>query len=187
MPAIDATTLSSATAARVFPAEGTTLARVLHDAEFRKAFHTRLKSSNRFMVALYRIGLLPLFGLGRSIMLLGTQGRVSGTRRDFPVGYIRIGKDLMLLSAWGKNANWYKNILAHPDKVTVQIGLRRIPVRAQVVDDPAEVRSLMLRFVRESPVGAKQVLGWDAAHDCPESADFSPIAQQVLVVRFVAK
>jgi deazaflavin-dependent oxidoreductase (nitroreductase family) len=175
------------TAARKLPAEGTALAKVLYDTAFRNAFHARLKSANRYVVALYRMGILPLFGLSRRIMLLVTRGRTSGKQRYFPVGYFRIGKDIVLFSAWGTRSNWFKNLVAAPDDVCLRIGLRRFPVRAHVLADAGEIRILLAQFVAQSPAQAKGLLGWEAGRDRIETADFTPIVENVLVVRFAEK
>jgi deazaflavin-dependent oxidoreductase (nitroreductase family) len=173
--------------ARVFPIPGTTLDRVLSEPEFRREFHAKLKKFNPVIVALYRIGLLPLFGAARSIMLLTTMGRKSGKSRQTPVGYFRIGGVLHLFSAWGKRANWYKNLVANPENVTIRIGLRKLAVRARVLGDPAEIQRTLEQFVTESPQQAHSLFGWDPAQDRIETADFSAIIDKVLVVRFEEK
>jgi len=178
---------SSPPTTRVFPAPGTRLAELISNPEFRSTFHSRLQSSNRFMVALYRIGLLPLFGMGRSIMLLTTKGRKSGKPRHFPVGYFRIGGVIHLLSGWGRAANWYKNLLANPDEVSLQVGFRRFAVRAQVLDDASEIKRALEQFVSESPSQAQALIGWDPDRDRIETADFSPMIRDVLVVRFLER
>jgi len=172
---------------RVFPLPGTNLDRVLSEPEFRRDFHAKLKKSNPVIVALYRIGLLSLLGTTRSIMLLSTKGRKSGKNRQTPVGYFRIGGALYLFSAWGKNSNWYKNLAASPDNVALQIGRKKFAVRAEVLVDPAEIQHTLEQFVTESPKQAYYLFGWDPDQDRLDNADFSPIINKVLVVRFVNK
>jgi len=172
---------------RVYPVPGTNLDRVLSEPEFRRNFHAKLKKYNPIIAALYRIGLLPLFGAARSIMLLTTKGRKSGKSRQTPIGYFRIGGVLYLFSAWGKGSNWYKNLTAAPNNVTVQIGRNKMPVRASILTDPAEIQRTLEKFVTESPKQAGYLFGWDPAKDIIDNADFSPIIQKVLVVRFNEK
>ena len=172
---------------RVFPLPGTTLYDLIHRPEFRQAFHSRLKLTNRFVVLLYRLGVLPLLGLAKQIMLLTTRGRKSGQPRHFPVGYVRIGDAIYLFSSWGKQANWYKNLVANPDDVTLQVGFRRLAVNAKVLDEPMEIKRTLGQFVSESPSQAKNLIGWDPDRDRIEAADFSPFINQVLVVRFVER
>jgi deazaflavin-dependent oxidoreductase (nitroreductase family) len=169
---------------RVFPVPGTNLGRVLSEPEFRRDFHAKLKKYNPVIVALYRIGLLPLFGASRSIMILTTKGRKSGKSRRTPIGYFHIGGVLHLFSAWGKGSNWYKNLVTNPNEVTIQIGRRKLPVRASVLENPAEIQHTLEQFVTESPEQARNLFGWDPAQDRIETADFSAIIGKVLVVRF---
>jgi deazaflavin-dependent oxidoreductase (nitroreductase family) len=161
------------------------MARLIDEPEFRRAFHARLKTYNPFVVTLYKIGLLPLFGAARTVMLLTTQGRRSGKLRQTPIGYFRIGGVIHLFSAWGKQASWYKNILAHPDQLGVQVGLRKLRVHAQIVDDPGEIQRTLEQFVTESPAAARTLLGWNPDFDQIAAADFSGIVQGVLIVRLV--
>jgi hypothetical protein len=99
-----------------FPTPETRLFKILNDAKFKHSFLTNLKINNPLIVALYRSGILLLFGWSRSIMLLKTLGRKSGKPRDTPIGYFRIGVVIHLFSAWGKGAGWYKNLIAAPVK-----------------------------------------------------------------------
>lgn len=172
---------------KIFPTQDKNLARLLFDPVYRAAFHARLKKYNPAVVALYRSGLLPLLGAGRSVMLLGTVGRKSKQRRYTPIGYWRIGGSLYVLSGWGKQAGWFKNLLAAPNDVTIKLGMRNMRVRPQPLYDPIEIQALLEQFVRESPRQAQVLLGWEPGRDSLAGADFSPIIQDVLIVRFVEK
>jgi len=170
---------------RQFPTPDTNLGRLLSDPEFKRTFHAQLKIWNPFVVAFYRAGLLPLFGASRTVMLLTTKGCKSGKARRSPVGYFRIGGGIYLFSGWGKRSSWYKNLCANPDAVTVQIGLRRLSVRPQVLEDPAEIQRTLEQFIRESPAAARYLFGWQPGVDSLACADFSPIINNVLIVRFI--
>jgi len=169
--------------ARAFPSEGTNLARILSDTSYRQAFHARLKKYNPLVVLLYRAGLLPLLGVSRTVMLLTTQGRKSGKRRSTPIGYFTIGGVMHLFSAWGKSSSWYKNLLANPQAVWVQVGMRQRAVRASVLQEPAEIQRTLEQFVTESPAQARYLLGWEPDRDRIDQADFSTVIQRVLIVR----
>ena len=75
---------------------------IITDPEYRKTFQSRVKGGNRMMAPLYKLRILPLFGLGKQIMLLTTRGRVSGQLRDTPIGYFRIDGLIHVLSGWEK-------------------------------------------------------------------------------------
>ena len=171
--------------ARAFPTQETNLARILSDPQYRKTFHAQLKRYNPVIVALYRIGLLPLIGAGRTIMLLTTRGNKSGKLRTTPIGYFKIGGDIYLFSAWGKGTVWYKNIMAHPGEVWIQIGMRKRRVQAQTLEDPVEIRRVLEQLITESPSQAGHLLGWDAVRDRLDHADFSSIINYVLIVKFI--
>lgn len=172
---------------RTFPIEGTNLSRVLSDQPYRQSFHAQLKRYNPLIVALYKTGLLSLFGASRTVMLLTTRGRKSGKLRSTPIGFFRIGGIIHLFSAWGKAASWYKNMLASPNDVWIQIGLRRWPVRAEEIGEPGEMEQVLTQLIEESPSSAHTLFGWDPDHDRIDRANFSPILAQVLIIRFYEK
>ena len=168
---------------RKYPIENTNLGRLLSDSKFRSSFHARLKKYNPVVVGLYRSGLLPLLGVGRSVMLLTTRGRKSGKKRITPIGYFYIDGVIHIFSAWGKQAQWYKNLIANPNQVTIQIGFGQKAVRPQILEDRAEILRTVELFIAESPEQAKYLFGWNPDHDRIEDADFSPIVNDVLIVR----
>jgi len=175
------------TSRRAYPVAGTPLAKVIGDPAHRKSFQKRLQSMNKYVVALYRLGVLPLLGTGKTTMILTTRGRTSGQLRRFPVGYFRIAGQIHLLSGWGADANWYKNILAHPDDVALQIGFQHMAVRANILQDPIEIKHIIETLVAESPTNAQRLFGWDPQSDCLEAADFSPMIEHVVFVRFTER
>jgi deazaflavin-dependent oxidoreductase (nitroreductase family) len=171
-------------APRAFPAPGTMLYDLIANPEFRETFHSKLKLTNRLVVPLYKLWVLPLLGVGKAIMLLTTRGRKSQTMRDFPVGYHRIDDTICVFSGWGKEANWYKNLMAYPEDVYVQTGFRRFPVRPEVVEDRRELKGIIERFILRNPAAAQTLIGWDPDRDDLHTADLSPMIEKVLVVRF---
>jgi len=171
-------------ARRSFPLQGTMLFELVNNPEFKQNFHARLQASNRFFVFFYKIYLLPLMGMGKQIMVLSTKGRTSHKMRDFPIGYYCIDGTVHVFSGWGKAANWYKNIIANPNEVYLQVGFRRFHATPEVVEDPTELHKTIERFIICCPKGAQQLIGWDPQHDSLETADFSMMIKKVLVVRF---
>lgn len=172
---------------RKFPLEGTNLYKVLFDPQHRQSFHVQLKTYNPLVVILYRMGLLPLFGASRTVMLLTTRGRKSGKLRSTPIGYFRIGGVIYLFSAWGKGASWYKNMLADPRDIWIQIELRRFHAHAQILEEPTELWHTLEQFMTESPAQAHYLFGWEPGRDRMNSADFSEVIQRVSIVRFIEK
>ena len=171
-------------ARRAFPLPGTNLYKFMSDPEYKKIFHARVKQGNRWLAPLYKLGVLPLLGLGSRVMLLTTRGRTSHQMRDTPIGYFRIDSVIHVFSGWGKEANWYKNMLAYPDDVYVQAGFRRFRVRTEVLQDAQELKRAYERLVLQDLQGARTLMGWDPKQDHLETADFSFMIEKVMVVQF---
>jgi deazaflavin-dependent oxidoreductase (nitroreductase family) len=173
--------------ARKFPIEGTNLARILSDPQYRQSFHAQLKRYNPLIVGLYKMGLLPLFGVSRTVMLITTRGRKSGKLRSTPIGYFRIGGVIHLFSAWGKNTSWYKNMTTYPNDISIQVGLKKWPVHAHVLEDQAEIERTLAQFITESPAQARYLFGWEPGRDRMDHADFTAVIKRVLIIRFESK
>jgi deazaflavin-dependent oxidoreductase (nitroreductase family) len=169
---------------RAFPLPGTNLYKLISDPAFKKVFHARVKQGNRWLIPLYKLGILPLLGLGKQIMLLTTKDRKSHQMRDTPIGYFRLDDSIYVFSGWGKEANWYKNMVVCPEEVYVQIGFRRFEARPEVVEDPQELKQVIERLILQDPKVARMLMGWDVKCDHLETADFSLMIEKVLVVRF---
>jgi deazaflavin-dependent oxidoreductase (nitroreductase family) len=68
------------------------------------------------------------------MLLLDHVGARSGTRRTSPLGYIVDGDAYVVIASKGgdpRHPAWFHNLRAHPD-VTIQVGGRRLDVRARV-------------------------------------------------------
>jgi F420H(2)-dependent quinone reductase len=76
------------------------------------------------------------------VLLLDHVGAKSATRRTSPLVYGRDGDRFVLVASKGgypKNPAWLHNVLASPD-TTVQVGSRRIDVRARVAEGEERAR-----------------------------------------------
>ncbi|HET7016159.1 MAG TPA: nitroreductase/quinone reductase family protein [Streptosporangiaceae bacterium] len=77
--------------------------------------------------------------MGFNALVLTTIGAKTGTERTTPVGWFPGPDDswLIVASAAGaaRNPAWYYNIAAHPDKVTIEVDGRTIPVTARQLHD----------------------------------------------------
>jgi deazaflavin-dependent oxidoreductase (nitroreductase family) len=170
---------------KTFPVPGTALADILGEESKRRAFHANTRFINRYVVFAYRIGLLPLLGAGGSMMLIGTVGRKTGKLRYFPVSYIDLGGEKLLISGWGEDSNWYKNIVASPENVNLQVGFQRIRVKPVFVEAAEKKLGIIRRIIEEKPGDAKRIFGWDPQTDRMQDADFSAILEKALFVRFL--
>lgn len=93
-------------------------------------------SLNPVVVATLRLGLpFPPYPADGALVM-ETFGRRTGTRRLTPMGCLRDGDRLLVVSEHGRHADWLRNALAAPD-ATVRFWLagRQHRGRVQVVDD----------------------------------------------------
>lgn len=78
-----------------------------------------------------------MVAIGQPILLLHTRGARSGQPRTTPLLYTRHGDGFVVVASKAgaeHHPAWYHNIRAHPDDVAIEIGGRRIPVHARVVE-----------------------------------------------------
>ncbi len=77
--------------------------------------------------------------MGFNALILTTIGAKTGAKRTVPVGWFPGPDDswLIVASAAGAIGNpaWYYNIAANPDKVTIEVDGRTIPVTASQLHD----------------------------------------------------
>ncbi|HEX2087693.1 MAG TPA: nitroreductase family deazaflavin-dependent oxidoreductase [Solirubrobacteraceae bacterium] len=103
--------------------------------------HTLLYRATRGVVGHHVPGAPPM-------LLLDHVGAKSGRRRTTPLAYLKDGPDYVIVASKGghpKHPAWYHNLRAHPD-TTIQVGSRRLPVRARVAD-PDEREKLWPKVV----------------------------------------
>ncbi len=96
-----------------------------------------------------KVGNLP----GVNFLLLHTYGAKSNQERITPVLYFKDGDNYVLVAAKGgapTNPDWYYNILAHPDDVTVEVGTEHFKVHATVAE-PVERNRIFADVARQSP------------------------------------
>jgi deazaflavin-dependent oxidoreductase (nitroreductase family) len=82
------------------------------------------------------------------ICLLEHRGRKTGKLRTTPLVYLEDGDRIVVVASQAgrpEHPMWYLNLLADPD-VTVQVGRRRLPMRARVAEG-AERADLWTRLV----------------------------------------
>lgn len=170
-----------------FPQPETNLAKILSGSDYRTKFHANLKTWNPVIAFLYRMGILPLLGMSKTVMLLITRGCKSGKIRYTPIGYFTIGGKKYLISAWGRGTGWYRNLTASPQQVAIQIGLKKQSVIPQELTEPTEIRRTLEELISESPDVAKYLFGWDPGVDELDKSDFSQMIERVMLIRFIPK
>ena len=106
------------------------------------------KSIFRLPLYLYQLGWGPALKW-LPLLILTTEGRKSGMARHVVVEYRRHGSKYYIVSGWGKNTDWYKNVLQNP-RVTIQLGSEVLDAKALPVDNPPEALSALYMFSRNS-------------------------------------
>jgi deazaflavin-dependent oxidoreductase (nitroreductase family) len=79
---------------------------------------------------------------GPTMLLLDHVGARSAVKRTTPLVYVRDGENVVLVASKGgypRHPAWFHNLRAHPDTL-VQIGSRRLAVRARVADPQERAR-----------------------------------------------
>ncbi len=84
----------------------------------QEALRQGFRVLNWFMVGLWRLGLGSWVNswpsVGGRILVLVHRGRKTGATRLTPVNYAMVGGDLFCVAGFGNRADWYQNIMAHP-------------------------------------------------------------------------
>lgn len=89
------------------------------DAKKVENLRQSFKYFNKFMVFLWRLGMGWWFGLWPQgwgqIMVITHIGRVTGKRYRTPVNFAIVNGEVFCTAGFGKQADWYRNILANPN------------------------------------------------------------------------
>lgn len=142
-----------------------------------------LRRLNRIVVPLYRLRILPFFGIGWIILLLTTVGRRTGKTRWNPLEFHRIDGVIHISAARGEKTDWVRNIRANPKKVRVQIGFRRFQPRVEIVEEMSEKIKFIEWMIENIPREAQMGFGWNSNEDVLANADLSPLAEFMTIIR----
>jgi hypothetical protein len=154
----------------------------------RKRFIKRFKFMNKYLIKpLYKVGIIPLVGLGRFLILIYTKGRKSGLERITPIEHQIINGVIHIFAGRGKKADWLRNMLANPDDVKIKKGFKKYSVRIKVVEDKEEVADVFKWFVINVPIMPRFVFGWRKRKDNIETSDFSYLVENLVVIRLYKK
>ncbi len=107
----------------------------------------------RVFKTLYALGLGPV--VGKIVLLLTTTGRKSGLPRTTPLQYEEVDGSIIVASAKGVKADWFRNILANPC-VSVRCQSRQFQGLAEPVTDPERIADFIELRLKRHPrmVGA---------------------------------
>jgi hypothetical protein len=157
---------------------------LLADKKKQKKFLKRFKFMNKYLVKpLYKTGIIPLFGIGRFLILIYTKGRKSGKIRITPIEHQIIEGTIHLFAGRGKKADWVRNMIANPEDVIIKKSFRKFPVKFEIIQEKEEVVKVFKWFVTNVPIMPRFVFGWRKRKDDINEADFSFIADNLLVIK----
>ena len=121
----------------------------------------------------YALGLGSLFG--RMVLLLTTVGRKTGRPRVTPLVYDQQGDTILVASARGARADWFRNIQANPS-VHIRIGRRQLAGMATVVTDPDQIADYLERQFQRSPRMFGAILRSEGLPSHPSRGDLLALA-----------
>lgn len=102
----------------------------------------------RFMNRRVAVNNSPNLKGGELVLVLYHVGRKSGFPRATPLQYEEVDGDYYVASARGQQADWFRNVVAHP-QVEMLVKGQRLPAQAEPVTDPAEIADFLeMRLIR---------------------------------------
>jgi deazaflavin-dependent oxidoreductase (nitroreductase family) len=135
-------------------------------------------------IGLYRARLGIL--LGHRFVLVNHVGRRTGRAHQTVLEVVaqdRTTGQVTVASGFGPEADWYRNLLAHPD-VTIQQGTRTVPVRAVALDEHDAAEALA-DYARRHPVAARFLARFMGLSGTGSALASRAVARVVPVIRFV--
>jgi len=102
----------------------------------------RAKLALGFMTFLLRRGWMgPASDI---LMVITTTGRKSGKQHSIPIGYLRDGDDIVVLTS-GNPSNWFRNVLASGTAI-LEIKKEKLNVRGELITDETERQRIFAMY-----------------------------------------
>ena len=127
----------------------------------------------------YALGLGPVYG--RLVLLLTTTGRVSGLPRVTPLQYEEIEGDIVVASARGSQADWFRNIQVNPS-VYVRIKSRQFEGIAEPVTDPKRIADFLAYRLDKNPMMVGFIMSREGVSRNPSRAELENHAARKAMV-----
>jgi len=169
----------------VFPKPDTYFYRLMNHKkkELPRSYKWLKRLNKYFMVPLYRLRILPLFGIGWIFLMISTVGRRTGKTHRSPLEFHRINNVIHIAAGRGEKTDWVKNIRKNPDKVKVQVGFRSFYAQVEIIEDITEKVKYIEWMLKNIPKEAEMGFGWDPKTDSIEQSDFTPLASFLPIIR----
>lgn len=136
----------------------------------------------RLPVWLYRARLGIL--LGNRFVLINHVGRKTGKLRQVVVEVVVRNPAtgaVTVASGFGPRADWYRNLLAHPD-ATIQLGSRSLTVRAVPLSED-EAAEAMVAYARHHPRAARGLSALMGFRVDGSEADYLEVGRRIPMLR----
>lgn len=128
------------------------------------------------------------FLLGHRFVLIHHVGRISGRPREVVVEVVERDEttgDLVVASGFGPRADWYQNLLAHPD-VTIELAGRSLDVHAARLDDE-EAAAAMASYGRRHPRAARAVARFMGFEVDGSEEDYREVGHRMPMLRLAER
>ena len=136
-----------------------------------------------FVIPLYRINILPLFGIGRIVVLLYHTGRKSGKQYRTPVEYRKKDGKILVFASRGDRTDWYRNIRANPEQFKLKVGFKSYHP-TMTFPDFDERMEIMKWYVTEHSSTANELFGWNKNIDEPTDETLSGLTEFIKIIAF---
>lgn len=157
------------------------------DEEKQRTLKNWKRMNKLFTIPLYKIGLIPLIPLRKVFLLLYTKGRKTGKQRVTPLEYRRKDGIVHVVAGRGREAHWFKNLIANPDSVKIKVGFKTFDANYKILEKISDKVDLLKWYVKKFPRDAKFLFGWDPKLDDPEKTDLSYFASLIEIIQFHPK
>ncbi len=165
------------------PTKGSLIYQIMHNNQSGNKKISLFKKMNKyFVVPLFRLNILPIFGMGFFFVLIRTKGRKSGKIRYTPLEYRKFDGKYYIFAARGKKAHWFKNILAYPDEFMVKHHFFWKKPRFKIVNDINTKIKIFKEYTMKYPKAAKEFFGYDKRKHSMKELDFSQLAEHVQII-----
>jgi len=127
----------------------------------------------------YALGLGPV--IGWLVLLLTTTGRKTGLPRVTPLQYEEANGVFYVASARGRQADWYRNILANP-RVEIRVKARRFNGLAEPIADPARIADFLELRLERHPRMMGAMLRGEGLAARPDRAQLEKLAARIALI-----
>ena len=90
---------------------------------------------------------------------------------------------MLLFSARGTSADWYKNLQARPEDARLRIGFKTYHPEVEFIEDSVIVEEMIRWYVKKYPRSSKMIFGWNPNRDDSEETDLTSLVKVIKIVK----